>query len=152
MCGQDRLCIHMCYTCSACVCMLTCMCVLICVYMHRHTIPCVCESMITYAHSCTTHALHVCACLHMCAHTDTHGPPPLSAWPMGGTCQALFLIHNSSLLTLTLTRISLNIAEVTKGTYVRAEKQVWHQKNVSKRESRAHFRFRGSLSPTQPRR
>lgn len=31
--------------------------------------------MITYAHSHTTHALHVCACLHACTHTDTYGSP-----------------------------------------------------------------------------
>lgn len=54
------------------------MCILTYVYMHRHMVPCVCESMITYAHSCTTNALHVCACLHMCAHTDTHVPCSIS--------------------------------------------------------------------------
>lgn len=93
-----------------------------CVYIHRHTVPCVCESMITYAHttcSHTTHALHVCACLHACTHTYTYGSPPHTPVSLASgrdTLQALFLIHTSSLLTWTLTRTNQNIAEVTKGT------------------------------------
>lgn len=71
--------------------------------------------MITYAHSCTTHALHVCACLHMCAHTDTRVPPSVSL-ANGRDMPGPVLDPQLLSADLDSDTNKPEIAEVTKGT------------------------------------